>query len=258
MSQISPLLAHRAWLRRPSPFPHVIARNVLVPAFYTALERQVGGILDRGLSDTAARETFSRSIPGYDAYGIGFDASVTGPLSLFLSLEWRDLLSGLFEIGRTPYVFAGAHHHAVGSKSGFIHNDLNPVWFPRANEDTIQTPRNDLCAYRTGAGALAPADKIEVIRGAAMIFFLLNDGWSPGDGGETGLYSSARAKVSQPDARVTPDNNCLIAFECTPRSFHSFITNTRLPRTSIIMWVHRPIDEAIAKFGHDKIERWAT
>jgi Rps23 Pro-64 3,4-dihydroxylase Tpa1-like proline 4-hydroxylase len=89
-----------------------------------------------------------------------------------------------------------------------------------------------------------------------MIFYLLNDGWQSGDGGETGLYDSADADIDCPIVRCPPINNTLIAFECTPRSFHSFISNRRIPRISIIMWAHRPKQEALEGFGADGLEQW--
>jgi hypothetical protein len=146
--------------------------------------------------------------------------------------------------------------HLAGSRNGWIHNDLNPVWFPRQSDGNIQTPDQELCSYRTGAGCLPESDKVVVVRGAVAIFFLLNDGWRSGDGGEVGLYTSVQQCVSQPCVSWPPVNNGIIAFECTPDSFHSFVSNTRLPRTSLIMWVHRPMDEAVAKFGEKALERW--
>jgi hypothetical protein len=252
----SAILANRAWLRRSWPFPHIVARNVFKPDFYSALSRQMGEILGGGLSDVAARDRFSRNIPGYDAYGIGLDHTVPEPAAIFLSPGWRDLISDLFRITRTPYVFAGAHHHAIGSKNGFIHNDFNPVWFLRSSGSEIQIPRQELCAYKTGEGLAADADKVEVVRGAVVIIFLLNDGWQRGDGGETGLFESSQSCIAEPDVRCSPENNSLLAFECTPYSFHAFQRNRKLPRTSLIMWVHRPLEEATAKYGASRLERW--
>jgi hypothetical protein len=253
---LADILANLAWLRRPHPFPHIVARDVFKHDYYSALTSQVQKMLSRGLSEVPAKEQFSRSIPGYDAYGFGLNHSVEGPLAIFLSTAWRDLLCGLFGIDVTPYVFAGAHHHTVGSRSGWVHNDLNPVWFPRNGDGGIQIPNHEQCAYRTGAGPLSESEKIEVVRGAAMIFFLLNDDWQPGDGGETGLYRSAQTDVTRPAVSCRPENNSLLAFECTTRSYHAFLTNKRLPRTSIIMWVHRCIEEAAVKFGRESLERW--
>jgi 2OG-Fe(II) oxygenase superfamily len=258
VQQLAEILANRSWLRRAWPFPHLVARNVFTPQFYKALGAELQDILDRGFSEAPSGERFSRSIPGYDAYGISLQQPSPGPLALFLSPAWRDMMCNLFGISATPYVFAGAHHHAVGSKAGFIHNDFNPVWFPLAVDGEIQTPNHQLCSYRTGTGSLDESRKVEVVRGAALIFFLLNDGWRPGDGGETGLYGSGRANISEPADRCPPENNSLLAFECTPRSFHTYLANRRLPRTSIIMWVHRPMGEAVEKYGIERLERWVT
>src|SRR5690242_1773372 len=119
MPQLSDVLANRAWLRRSWPFPHVVARDVFKPDFYFALAAQMREILGRGLSDSPGAGRFSRNIPGYDAFGIGLDRSAPEPAAIFVSAAWRDMMSDLFGITRTPYVFAGAHHHAIGSRSGF-------------------------------------------------------------------------------------------------------------------------------------------
>jgi hypothetical protein len=256
VESLADVIANREWLRRTVPFHHVVARNVFRPDFYAALCGQLQELLASGLSETPTRDRFSRNIPGYDAYGVGLGAAQTGPVSLFTSPEWRDMMCGVFEIGPTPYVFAGAHHHAIGSSDGFVHNDFNPVWFPRAVHSEIQVPDQTVCAYKTGDGLLRADEKIEVARGAVAIFFLLNDEWRPGDGGETGLYDSASTSGAQPSVRWAPENNSLVAFECTPSSFHAFRSNRRLHRTSIIMWVHRTLEEATAKFGAERLEHW--
>jgi hypothetical protein len=256
MENLAGILSNRAWLWRRRPFPHVAARNVFRREFFTALTGQIQGIFDRGLSEKPASGQLSRNIAGYDAYGIGLTPSMQGPAAIFLSSAWRDLMCSNFGIGATPYVFAGVHHHAIGSKSGFIHNDYNPVWFPRATDGCMQAPNAEICAYKTGAGKLAPSQKIEVVRGAVVILFLLNGEWRPGDGGETGLYLSAQSDIGQPAAAYPPESNSLVAFECTPHSFHTFLSNRRQPRTSLIMWVHRRIEEATAKYGAETLEHW--
>jgi hypothetical protein len=256
MSRLGDVLASREWLRRVSPFPHVVAHDVFKADFYAALCKQMQELFMYGISETPTRGRFSRNMPGYDAYGVGFGASPSGPVSLFTSTEWRDLMCDVFGVGKTPYVYGGAHYHEVGSRDGFIHNDFNPTWFPRAVNSEIQAPNNELCSYRTGDGPLRPDEKIEVVRGAVAIFFLLNDGWRPGDGGETALFHHAQLSEPIPAVRCAPENNSLVAFECTPQSFHAFRSNHRLPRTSIIMWIHRPLDEAATKFGAERLERW--
>jgi hypothetical protein len=197
-------------------------------------------------------------MPGYDAYGIGLTPDIGGPAALFLSDAWRDLMSSMFGIEPSPYVFAGAHHHRIGARSGFVHNDFNPIWFERTADGSIRVPDGRRCNFRDGSGVLGDNQKVEMIRGAAVLFFLLNDGWSAGDGGEIGLFKSAAGKPSSPDGRVAPLNNSLIAFECTPKSYHAFLTNPGRPRTSIIMWVHRTAADADRAHGLENIERWQS
>jgi hypothetical protein len=252
------VLNSREWLRCSRPFPHLVARNVFKIDFYQALERQIRDVLDLGLSETPVSRRFSRNLPGYDAYGLGLSGTESKPAGIFLTPEWRDLLARLWGVTPTPYVFVGAHHHTPNSQDGFIHSDFNPVWFPRAPATAIQTPVHGLCSYKTGAGRLSVEQKIEVVRGAVLIFYLANDAWQPGDGGDTGLYESAAGPVTQPAVAWPPENNTLVSFECTPSSFHTFISNTRIPRTSIIMWVHRPLEEAVRMYGEERLERWKT
>ncbi len=251
------IIANRAWLYRSDPFGHVVARNVFTRAFYDSLAAQLSTLLNRGLSDSPDGSRFSRAMPGYDAYGISITPHLGEPVTTFISPAWRDLMCGLFTIEATPYVFAGAHHHAPHGSDGFIHNDFNPVWFPRAGAGEIQIPDPRRCDFKTGAGSLAPAEKVETIRGAVVLFYLLNDGWQAGDGGETGLFAS-RDAAGAPAARCLPENNSLVAFECTPHSFHAYLSNHRRARTSIIMWVHRGLDEAVERHGGEQIERWKT
>ena len=254
----SDVLAGSAWLRCSSPFPHIVARNVFKPGYYAALERQIYGILRQGLSEVPAPGRFSRNLPGYDAYALGLGPVPGEPAELFFTREWREMLAGIWGVCPTPYMFAGAHHHAPGSAAGFIHNDLNPVWFPRAAGGRVQIPDEQLCSYKTGAGPLAPGQKVEVVRGAALILYLANQEWRPGDGGETALYESSGVRVDDPVAAWPPENNSLVSFECTPHSFHTFLANTRIARTSIIMWVHRPLEEAVSLYGEDGLERWRS
>ena len=235
---------------------HIAAQNVFTPEFYSALSVQVSDLISQGLSEMPSKGLLSRNLPGYDAYGIGINHAFPYPLSFFVSSCWRDLMCGLFHIQPTPYVFAGIHYHKVGSANGFIHNDFNPVWFPRALASETQIPNQELCSYKTGAGSLSESAKVQVVRGAVMIFFLLNDGWRSGDGGETALYRSGTDVISNPAAEIGPENNSLVGFECTPSSFHAYRTNYRSARVSIIMWIHRRLEDAINKFGQEQLEHW--
>jgi 2OG-Fe(II) oxygenase superfamily len=258
MTNLAEVISNRSWLKRQTPFDHVVAESVFIAPFYRMLEQQLRKILERGLSETPVPQMYSRNIPGYDTYALGFNRDIGPPLDIFLSVEWRCMMSNLFGVGVTPYFMIGSHHHAPQSLSGFVHNDSNPMWFKRSNCSAIQMPESDSCNFKTGAGPLRDHEKIRVVRSVALIFFLLNDGWRPGDGGETGLFARDAAGILRPIQTVPPLNNSLIAFECTPQSYHAFLSNRRLSRTSIVMWTHRTIQEFDDKFGTERLEHWKS
>ncbi len=250
-NDLAAVLANPDWARREFPFPHVVASKVFTRDFYDSLALQLLRLLGGG----PAKTKLPRTIPGQDVYGVPFSPQVGGPLAVFLSPAWRDLMCKHFDIAPTPYVYAGAHHHSVGSKSGFIHNDFGAAWYPLSRNGCIRLPDHRLCNYQTGEGELGAADKVQVVRGVVLLFYLLNDGWEPGEGGETGLYSSDNLPVAEPSASVPPVNNSLVAFECSPTSFHTFISNQKHPRTSITVTVHRTLDDAERRFGREAIKR---
>ena len=63
--------------------------------------------------------------------------------------------------------------------------------------------------------------------------------------------------MNSPAAAVPPVNNMLLAFECTPNSYHSFISNKVAERNSVIMWLHRSDEMAVNRWGENTLERWA-
>jgi hypothetical protein len=192
----------------------------------------------------------------YDAYGISFEETIRGALSLFLSRAWHDRINELFGIKGTGHVYAGAHHHKAGSSAGKIHTDFNAVWFPAAARGRITVPDYRLCDYKTGAGPLERSEKRRLYRAVAMIFYLHNDGWEEGMGGETGLFASRTQSLEAPPVRVPPRNNSLLLFECMPRSFHAFLPNPGCERNSIILWTHRRRKDALARWPREQTERW--
>ena len=259
MTNPSDVLTDRAWLRRTKPFPHIVARSIFTDTFYDTLEAEFSDILDRGLCEgqSPRRGMFARSIAGYDAYGVGFDEATGGAFSFFGSSSWHHLMSRLFDVKGTGYVNLGAHHHAIGSASGFIHNDFNPTWFPVNCSDQVAYPNPRLCSYKTGEGPLPATRKVEVVRAVAMIFFLANGNWVEGDGGETGLFDSPTVRQSDAYIRIPPENNSVLLFECTPRSYHAFLHNPGRARNSIIMWIHRSKTDALAHWPAESLEHWS-
>jgi hypothetical protein len=243
-------LAHRRWLRRDLPFPHVVATNVFRPAVYAELERDFHARMDRGEL---------RPMGSYDALGLSFDKEVTGPFALFFSRAWHDLIARLVGVTATGHVSGGLHHHAVGSASGQVHNDLNPGWFADAGtrDDGIVVSTSDLCEYATGRTSDPQIEPRELMRAVAVLFYVGNAPWAPGDGGATGLYRHRDDDVHRPAAIVPPHSNSLLAFECTPWSFHSFIGNRRNPRNCLVTWLHRERHEVLDRWGAAPIVPWA-
>jgi hypothetical protein len=248
---LSDILDSRRWMRYSDPFPHVVARDVFVQSFYRELEDAFRAALSRGLGQPGEKARFTRNMPGYDAYGLVLDRRIAGPLGVFISRPWHDVLASLFGLNATGDVQCALHHHPPGSASGWVHNDLGLRWFmgdPKPGEVNLD------CSGRTPAAARrAGLNPRPVVRAIAMLFYLNNGPWSPGRGGETGLYRTNRDPVNQPAAVVPPVNNSVLVFECTPYSFHTFLKNRRNPRDSVNLWLHRPRREVVVRWGESKI-----
>lgn len=252
-------LKNRRWLWQDSPLPFVTASNVFTDKVYDDIVRGFREVMARGLLERGkTEENFTRSMSGYDAYCFIVTRKVKGPLELFMSPEWHALFKNLFGVEINEDVSLALHHHKPGGASGRPHNDLNPGWFvDREPGDTslnIQDP--SVNAYQSDK-VFAPGRKVhESIRAIAMLFYLDNPPWKPGDGGETGLYRSAGVPAEDAIVRVPPTNNSLLAFECTPYSYHGYVKNTRNARNSVIMWFHRSKDEVVRRWGSHSIVGW--
>jgi hypothetical protein len=171
------------------------------------------------------------------------------------------MLARLFGVPATGDVNIGLHHHEPGSANGFPHNDLNPGWFPRdedANGNGIRLARPDLVEYTTGDVRRPGIVARETVRAVACLIYLNNPPWSRGDGGSTGLYRAPSDPPNSPVAAVAPVNNSLLAFECTPHSYHGFLTNRVHPRDTIVMWLHRERQDAVQRWGQDAIVRYGA
>ncbi len=257
MVEVSELLLSRRWEHRVWPFPHFFAKNVFHESVYRKQANAFQQILDRGLMEVPDEGHFSRSVSGYDVFAFNFHKNLPGFLDIFLSREWHDTISRATGVVATGDVKGGFHHHAIGSASGTVHNDLNPGWFiGTASPDGINLSNNRRCNYHTGKTMEALGAARETVRGTAMIFYLNNPEWRVGDGGETGLYRGSRLPVETPCRRVPPINNSMLLFECTPYSYHAFLSNRHAPRNSVIMWTHRPKDNVLSRWGERSIVKW--
>lgn len=247
---LSALLANRRWVRRIEPFPHLVAQNVFVEEFYASLHAEFARI------QREHPEAFNRGIANYDAAATDVEHYTSGPLGVFVSREWHDLLESVGGIAATGDITAALHHHDPGSRRGWPHNDLNPGWFggPPAGPDEVRYQGVDGVNYRDGARPEGVAAR-ETVRGVSLLFYLGNAEWHLGDGGETGLYSSYDCAPAGPAAIVPPINNSLVMFECTPYSLHGFL-GTNTARNSVVMWLHRDKAEAVRRWGEQSLVYW--
>ncbi|MBF6127802.1 2OG-Fe(II) oxygenase [Nocardia brasiliensis] len=245
------LFAHRRWIRRTQPFPHVYARDVFVPEFYQRLTEE----FSRVRREEADR--FGRVAANYSADGLGLAELRDGPFGVFTSREWHDLVAGVAGVTATGDVEGSVHHHAPGAPYGWPHNDLNPAWFPGdpPGPDEVRLP-GDGVDTKTGEhppGVTARAN----VRAVAVLFYFGNPDWQPGDGGETALYDNLAEGETMPNLTLVPPlDNSLILFEVTPRTWHTFAGNNRRERSSVVMWVHRTKEDAVQRWGGDNIVYW--
>lgn len=115
--------------------------------------------------------------------------------------------------------------------------------------EALMFPPRGRCNYFTGQAKVPDAKPKEYIRAATMIFYLCNDGWEQGDGGETGIYSADCETEDTVVKLIPPLNNSLFLFECSPHSYHRFVTNPGRTRNSIILWLHASVQDAEARWG---------
>ncbi len=245
---LAEVLANRRWMRCTTPFPHIRASNVFTPAIYEAL-------VDRYQSLWTG-DRFARDIPGYDVDATGITSENPGIFSIFTSRSWHDLWAQLFGVEATGDVNVTLHHHRVGSASGSPHNDLNPGWFvDEGGSDGINVHDPAVSDYRRGT-AMGDRQPIQRIRAVVILYYLANETYQPWHGGVTGLYRSHADPVERPAVAVPPANNSLVAFECTPYSFHSFVTNSYVERNSLVMWLHQTEERAASRWGRSNIVQW--
>lgn len=250
--RLQEVLLNRRWMMFAEPFRYMIVQDVFVPQLYKKLEDAFQGVLDKGLSDTPNKNKFSRNMGNYDAFSVAIPQEA--PFDVFLSQEMHDLLNDMFDVDSTGDLAGSLHTHKVGSRSGFIHNDLNPARFParKANDRSVFYNPS---AYEMSGLAQGPNERT-VMRAVAVLYYLNNGTWSPGDGGETGLYSYSKQDVQYPTARVPPINNLMMAFECTPFSYHAFMSNIRRTRNTVIFWLHNEYDESVKRWGETNFVFW--
>lgn len=250
-SWFADLFAHRRWIRRSKPFPHIYARDVFVDDFY----RRLADEFERVRRERP--ELFRSVAKDYGATGVQLWRLPDGPLSVFLSREWHDVIAGVAGVQTTGDVEGSIHHHPPGSDFGWAHNDLNPAWFPGAAPEPgqVRLP-DDSVDIKTGERAPGVVAR-ETVRAVAVLFYLNNKpDWTLGDGGETALYEHIADGAPARPLTVAPLNNSMVIFECTPRTWHTFTGANTSNRNSVVMWLHRPKEDVVARWGGESIAYW--
>jgi hypothetical protein len=244
-------LATREWQIRQAPFRCSIVENLFTAPVY----QRLCAAFDQKM--TAAGEHTKRS-KDYDAKILSLTHDDRTDFFPFLDLSFLSTLANGLELDITFEVDAAIHQHPPGSRNGWIHTDYNPGFFPRAAErDEVLLVDLGLCNYRTGRTRDESLTPVLRLRHLAMIYYLNNTGWSEGDGGETGLYSSREQAVEKPDIVVPPRDNSMVMFECSPLSYHAFMA-TRRVRNSLILWLHRDWQGARARWPDHQPDYWRS
>jgi hypothetical protein len=177
----------------------------------------------------------------YDAEIYTFQAEDLEWLSCLVKPDHLKFLADVFGIKINNFIDAAIHINRPNNKTGWVHTDFSPGWFPtQEGIDRLALPDMKKVDYRTGE-LFDNCKPFKAIRSIASIFFIGND-WNIGDGGEVGVYESQVQNPNFPTIQIPPVSNSLFSFECSPHSFHSFITNKKF-RNSIIFWCHSDIEE---------------
>ena len=219
-----------------SPFPHIVADNFFKEETYEKLLKHFNSVRDRGFSEQDDPMRFHPflNLKGeyeYDGYVYVPRPEEEPALNIFFSLSWNLFLSKLFKKSTGWCTSLAYHYHPAGDRTGFVHHDQVSHTFSPA--DALANG----VIFRTRApisGVGHDASVFKEMRSIALLYYLGDNTWQEGDGGETGLYLS---KGELPMKLVVPKNNRLFAFDISHKSFHAFQANGK-PRSCIVQWLH--------------------
>jgi hypothetical protein len=237
------------WARHREPFVHVRAEGVFEQQVYDQLVAQFNQVMENTRLGETQKPVFRPPSKSYDAMICGLTYKSAQSFLPLFDPDWLKALASIAGFDDARIIDGALHHVPQGSRSGYIHTDFCSAWFDRSNEDDIvRFPVRGMTDYFSGVVRSPAARPVEYIRVATMIFYLANDGWTEGDGGETGLFSTASG--IGPKALCPPVNNSLLLFECMPHSFHALQGNPGRDRNSIILWLHADVESVL--------QRWPT
>lgn len=248
------------WHQAATPFRHLRAAEVFDADTYTGLAAQFRAVLDTTSGVRPGRYRMRPAPGSNDGLILGLTEPLAAAFAPLFTEAWLRDLARLLDLPFVPRIEGALHSNPQGSRTGWIHTDCCSAWFDESRQpaDTLILPPRGRCNYFTGKRRTADAEPAEYIRAATLIFYLCNDGWTPGDGGETGLYSRGHESKDTVEVLIPPVNNSLFLFECSPHSYHRFVTNPGRARNSVILWLHAHVDDALARWGdgvHRRDER---
>jgi 2OG-Fe(II) oxygenase superfamily len=248
MDRLAELSTNTAWWVHERPFRHIRAENVFSKEVYDHLATAFLTMRDTPEESSPDEPKFRKAQSTYDALILPMTQRLATRFAPLFERRWIDFLANLLDLQSIPQIDGALHHIPVNSRSGWIHNDFCSGWFNRSHTGDIVFPDRRNCDYFTGTAHSPEARPQEFIRAATMIFYLQNDEWNEGCGGETGLYAASRNGLA--DVTVAPPvNNSLLLFACSPHSYHSLVGNPGCARNSIILWLHSSLENAQMRWG---------
>jgi len=248
MHRLPELNPRGEWFTYQHPFRHIRAEGVFREESYRRLENSFMALRDGTPANGNRQLQFRKSQPAYDALLVAMQSQLSSRFAPLFDRRWIDFLASLLGVPALPQVDGALHHIPRHSRSGWIHNDFCSAWFDAQLTGDVVFPDRNKCEYFSGTPRTPDAQPREYVRAATTIFYLHNDGWRRGAGGETGLYS-AMHDVPGKSSTVPPLNNSLLLFECSPHSYHRLIENPGSPRNSIILWLHCSVEDAQSRWG---------
>lgn len=207
------------------PFRYVIIDNFLSKEYSEGIGKFLRNKLKAGLSknprDNSKFHPFFYRDRTYDGYRYTPSYEENIYFDFFLSKSMISYVSSIFGIRVNNKLSIAAHFHPVGDKSGWVHNDHSINSFLKSK----QNPNG----LTIGGNQYFESDRIDSnllgLRTIAFIYYINNEKYRYGDGGETGLF-----RTDSEDSlfkKVEPLDNRMLIFETSSNSYHAFLENTK-------------------------------
>ncbi|HVW95582.1 MAG TPA: 2OG-Fe(II) oxygenase [Mucilaginibacter sp.] len=245
------------WTAYDSPFRHYQATDLFGAEDYARISANFQSLLKKSdESEDDYRYKFRKSKLDYDAKMIQIDESIAPLFTPFFEEDFICSMADLLDLPYFPQIHSGLHSSPKGSRDGWLHTDHCSGWF----DDNAQVKGNIIfqadcgCEYFRGKKKRDDALPAEYVRVATLLFYLCNDEWQEGDGGETGLFEIVEPDIVLQSKFIRPENNTALVFACTPSSYHRFIANPGITRNSLILGLHTSLEYAETIWG-DAIKR---